>query len=186
MQTNGTLRLFLGIALALCLAGTAHAQAKIEDFVGTYVGTARVLGSDGSVEEERDVDITIATTKDGFTVDWINVSLVDGRRDVPGVKRRAQSLAFRDEGDGRFVVERRRSLFERRSEGDMFAGAPVSWARLDGNKLGVFTLVVLENGAYSLQVYERILTDQGIDIEFVRLDEGVPSRTIEGHTIRVE
>jgi len=186
MSLQSAIRLFAAAALVTCAAGTALAQTKIEDFVGTYVGTARVVGSDGSIEEERDVDITIATTKDGFTVDWINVSLVDGRRDVPGVKRRAQSLAFRDEGDGRFVVEQRRSLFERRKDGDMFAGAPVSWARLDGNKLGVFTLVVLENGAYSLQVYERILTEQGIDIDFVRLDEGVPSRTIEGHTIRVE
>lgn len=175
----------LGIGM-VAAAAPAWAQAAIEDFAGTYVGRAQVLDGDGQVEEERDMDIMIETTSDGFTIDWINVSLVDGRRDVPGVERRAVSLTFREDSPGRFVVERRRSLFERRKEGNMFDGAPISWARLEDNKLGVFTLVVLNDGAYELQVYERILTDEGIDIDFVRLDEGVPARRIKGHTVRVE
>ncbi|MEM8914554.1 MAG: hypothetical protein AAGC83_01890 [Pseudomonadota bacterium] len=171
--------------IGLVVALPASAQT-IDDFVGTFVGTADVMDVDGNVEEQRDVDITIEKTKDGFSIGWINVSLVDGRRDVSGVKRRADSLDFREERDGRYVVEARRSLFERRQESDMFAGAPVSWARIDGEKLGVFSLVVLENGAYSLQVYERILSEEGLTIDFVRLDEGIPVRTITGRAVRVE
>ena len=180
-----TLALAAALLAVLWVRAPAFAQATIEDFVGTYVGTATVMDGAGQVEEERDMDVTISKTSDGFSISWINVTLVDGRRDVPGVKRRATSLSFRDEGKGRYVAEQRRSLFERRKVGNMFDGAPVSWARVEDNKLGVFSLVVLGDGTYELQVYERILTDQGLDIDYVRLDEGVPVRVIKGQTVRV-
>ena len=82
--------LALGLACAATVLAARTAVADtIDPFVGSYVGTAQVLGPDGEVTEERDMDITITKeTGGGFRIVWINVTLIDGRRDVPGVRRR--------------------------------------------------------------------------------------------------
>ena len=82
--------LALGLACAATVLATRTASADtIEPFIGSYVGTAQVLGPDGEVTEERDMDITITEeTGGGFRIVWINVTLIDGRRDVVGVRRR--------------------------------------------------------------------------------------------------
>ncbi|NNG03468.1 MAG: hypothetical protein HKM95_05130, partial [Inquilinus sp.] len=156
--------------LTVPLAGAEAADDLAKPFLGTYVGTAQILDEAGQVLETRDMDITIAEGQRGaFTVTWINVTLVDGRRDVPGVKRRVDTVTLAPGPEtGIYLEESRRSLFARRRETDVMKGEPLRWARIDGNRLGMFSLVVLEDGGYSLQSYERILTDIGMDIEFRR------------------
>ncbi|MDP6059572.1 MAG: hypothetical protein QGH33_11805 [Pirellulaceae bacterium] len=50
----------------------------------------------------------------------------------------------------------------------------------------MYSLVVLESGAYQLQVYDRILTPLGMDIQFRRYDDGILSRGIIGNLARAE
>jgi hypothetical protein len=64
-------------------------------------------------------------------------------------------------------------------------GDPVRWAALDGNSLYVYSFVVLDDGRYELQVYERERTDKGIDLRFQRLVDGQPIREIVGTTVAV-
>jgi hypothetical protein len=45
---------------------------------------------------------------------------------------------------------------------------------------------VLEDGRYELQVYDRILTDIGLDIVYQRFDDGELVRQIKGKTVRAE
>ncbi len=184
---------FAAIVLGLCLAGVVASSApaiaaEIDPFFGTYVGTAQVLGPDGEVEEYRDMDITIAKDRgDGFRITWINVTLVDGRRDLPGVRRRVDEVVLEPGGrDGLYLEKTQRSLFQRREEIDVIAGDALRWARIDGDSLGVFSLVVMADGGYELQSYERILTEDGLDIEFSRIDNGAVIRRIVGRTIRVD
>ena len=178
----------IGLAIAaLALAAPAVADT-IDPFVGTYVGTAQVLGSDGEVTEERDMDITIAAERGGgFSITWINVTRVDGRRDVPGVRRRVDEVMM-EPGDrnGVFLEKTQRSLFERRQDVDVISGDPMRWARIDGDSLGLFSLVVKADGGYELQSYERILTEDGLAIEFSRVINGEVTRRIVGRTIRVK
>ena len=178
----------IGLALAaLAMAAPAAFADAIDPFVGTYVGTAQVLGSNGKVSEERDMDITIAAERGGgFRITWINVTLVDGRRDMPGVRRRVDEVML-EPGDrnGVFLEKTQRSLFERRQEVDVIAGDAMRWARIDGDSLGVFSLVVKDDGGYELQSYERILTEDGLDIEFSRVINGEVTRRIVGRTVRV-
>lgn len=177
----------LAFAFALLAATPAVADA-VDPFIGTYVGTAQVLGPDGEVTEERDMDITITEESGGgFRITWINVTLIDGRRDVVGVRRRVDEVALEPgDRDGVYLEKTRRSLFERRRDIDVITGDPMRWGRIDDNRLGIFSLVVKENGGYALQSYERILTDVGMDIEFTRVEDGVVVRRIVGHTVRVK
>ena len=163
------------------------AADPIDPFIGTYVGTAQVLGPDSEVTEERDMDITIAEESGGgFRITWINVTRIDGRRDVVGVRRRVDEVTLEPgDRDGVFLEQTRRSLFERRQDVDVIAGDPMRWGRIDGNRLGIFSLVVMEDGGYALQSYERILTEEGMDIEFTRVEDGAVIRRIIGHTVRV-
>lgn len=179
----------IGLALAASVVAVLPAFADVVDpFVGTYVGTAQVLGADGEVTEQRDMDITIAKESGGgMRITWINVTLIDGRRDVVGVRRRVDEVTLEPgDRDGVFLEKARRSLFERRQNVDVIAGDPMRWGRIDGNRLGIFSLLVMEDGGYALQSYERILTDVGMDIEFTRVEDGAVIRRIVGHTVRVK
>jgi hypothetical protein len=178
---------------ALCLlcglaAGPALGQEEFEPFLGVYVGTADVF--DGTtVEERRDMDIVIEPTDgDGFTIRWVNVTLVDGRRDVPGVQRRVEELTLVPDDDrpGIWREETRRSIFQGRREVHPMEGDAIRWARFKEGRLGVYSMVVLEDGRYALQSYDRILTEEGMDISFVSLVDGVVVRRIAGRTVRVE
>lgn len=184
-----SLRILAVAAALVLLAPAAGAQDRLlAPFIGTYVGTAQVFDETGAVEEERDMDVTIAANqRDGFVITWINVTKVNGRRDVPGVARRVEQVEFFP-GDqaGIYVEETRGSLFEARRQMDPMAGDPIRWASIADGRLGVFSIVLMEDGRYELQSYERILTENGIDIVYERIVEDEVVRRITGTTIRVE
>jgi hypothetical protein len=45
---------------------------------------------------------------------------------------------------------------------------------------------VLEDGRYEFQIYNRVLTDVGLDIMFRRFEDGELVRQIKGRTVRVQ
>ena len=177
------------LAIAVAAAPLLPADADdFEPFLGTYVGRAEVFGADGTLVEERDLDIRIEEGERGvFVITWFNVTLVDGRRDVPGVEARVDRLAL-EPGDAPnvFVEATSGSMFQTRRQMDYLAGDALRWARIYDNQLGVFSLVVYEDGVYELQDYERVLTEHGMDIDFRRIVDGVVVRRITGRTIRVD
>jgi hypothetical protein len=177
------------LALALpALAGAAGkaAAAELADFFGTYVGNAQE-----PVDTEpmaRDIDIVIEPFhEDGFQIHWVTVTKVDGRRDVPGVERTVQSAFFEPAEDRPFFVEvEPDNPFRERKEKEPMRGHAVRWASVDGDTLHVQSFLVLEDGRYELQVYDRVLTDVGLDIVFRRFDDGELVRQIKGSTVRVQ
>ncbi len=176
------------MAGALAAVPAAAEDDPVTPFLGTYVGSATVYNRDGGVEEQRDMDITVAEAARGaFTITWINVTLVDGRRDVPGVQRRVDVVTLTP-GDrpGMYTEDMRQSMFETRRRMDPMAGDPVRWARIQGGRIGTYALVIGQDGGYELQTYERALTPAGLDIEFRRIINGVVERRITGHTVRVQ
>lgn len=186
-----------GIVLAAALAGLvlhaassddrAHAaEAGLERFFGTYVGVAEVEDFAGDADERRHMDVVIEPyDENGFRLHWVNVSLVDGRRDVPGVERRVQSVLFAPATRRDFYVEvEEGSVFREREEANPMGGDPVRWAAIDGDVMHVNTFVVHEDGRYELQTYDRILTETGIDIEFQQILDGELLKRITGTTAR--
>jgi hypothetical protein len=179
---------FLGpLALALALACAKSASgASLEPFFGSYVGVAKVENLEGGEVRRRDMDIVIEPYKQGgFRIHWVNVTLVDGQRAVPGVERRVQTVLFEPAEEHDFFVEvQEGNPFRERDDTQPMRGDPVRWASLDDQGLHVYSFVVLEDGRYELQIYDRTLTDIGIDIRFQRIIDGAVVRRITGTTAR--
>ena len=177
------------VALGLVWAqGAGASSASLEPFFGSYVGVAEVDNLDGGEVRQRDMDIVIEPYKrGGFKIHWVNVSLVDGKRAVPGVERRVQTVLFEPAEDRDFFVEvAENNPFRERDETRPMRGDPVRWASLDDQGLHVYSFMVLEDGRYELQVYDRTLTDIGLDIRFQRIVDGALAREITGTTARAD
>lgn len=175
------------MTLVLALAPLSAHAASLEPFFGTYVGVAEVRDVRAGDEiRQRDMDIVIEPYKrGGFKIHWINVTLVDGKRAVPGVERRVQTVLFEPAAGREFFVEvEERSPFRERGETRPMRGDPVRWASLDEEGLHVYSFMVLEDGRYELQVYDRALTDTGLDIRFQRIVDGQLVREVTGTTAR--
>ncbi len=173
--------------LALLLTPLKGAEAdNLSRFFGSYVGKAKVENLKDSTEQERDLDIVVSPYRqDGLKVEWVTVGLVDGRRDVPGVKRWSQTALFRPADDADFMVEvSENNLFKERSDVQVVEGDPVRWTRIEDNILHACAFVVLDDGRYELQVYQRILTETGMDILFERIVDGQVIRRVTGSTVR--
>jgi hypothetical protein len=177
----------LALALALVWAESASG-ASLEPFFGSYVGVAEVENLEGGEIRRRDMDIVIEPHKQGgFRIQWVNVTLVDGQRAVPGVERRVQTVLFEPAEEHDFFVEAQEgNPFRERDETRPMRGDPVRWASLDDQGLHVYSFVVLEDGRYELQIYDRRLTDIGIDIRFQRIIDGAVVRRITGTTARAD
>jgi hypothetical protein len=90
--------------LAAVIDGGAAAQTadrRLQDFFGSYVGVAEVDNARSDEGRERDMDIEIVPYDgDGFRIEWINVTKVNGRRDVPGVQRSVSEVRFKPAANG--------------------------------------------------------------------------------------
>jgi hypothetical protein len=182
-------RTMVALAFGAWAIGPAFAQSeRLERFFGSYVGVAEVENKATGETRARDMDIVIEPHgEDGFRIHWVNVSLVDGRRDLPGVERRVQTVMFEPAGDGQLYLEKQEgSLFQEREQMRPMQGDPVRWAALADGTLHVYSFVVLPDGRYELQIYDRILTDEGIDIKFQRIVDGEVMREITGRTVRAD
>jgi hypothetical protein len=169
-------------------AGLNAATGPLAPFFGTYVGIAEVNDTDGGGHEQRDMDIVIEPYQDdGFRLHWVNVTLVDGRRDVKGVERRVQEVLFRPAPKGDFFVEvQAENLFRERAQMQPMQGDPVRWATVDDGDLIVYSFIVYDDGRYELQIYERFLTEDGLDLEFRRVVDGELVRQVIGTTVRAD
>jgi len=185
-----------GWRLRACLAwvilwfvppGLAEDGSQLAPFFGVYVGQAEVFDGNGDLREVRDLDVSIVPEKlGGFRVEGISVRLVDGRRDVGGVKRWMFDSRFERDKEGRLIESTRSSLFARKESVDLLSGTALRWARVEDDVLSVYSMAILENGRYELQIYERRLTELGLDISFRRLVDEELQTYAEGTTIRVK
>lgn len=177
------------VALALGVAATSGAATDEPDrFFGAYVGVADVVDIQTAQREQRDMDIVIEPHGErGFQLRWINVTLVDGKRTLPGVERHVQHVLF-EPADGRdlYVEVEEDSPFRERRQTNPMQGDPVRWAAIDGPRMHVYSFLVLEDGRYEMQIYNRVLTDEGIDIDFQRIVDGAAVKTITGTTVRAD
>jgi hypothetical protein len=185
-------RLLCGTALlaaALAVVLPARTWAQSDPLLGQFVGWARDVDLAGDrAAIDREIDIVISAIEGGgLRIDWTNVTLVDGRRDVPGVKRRADQVLLTPAPDRRFFLAGvGYDPFQGKEELDATRGDPVRWAVREGDTLTVYSFVVLEDGRYELQVYERRATPDGLELAFERIEDGTVVRRMTGHAVRAE
>ena len=182
-------RLLIVLAVWLAIATPeASADSAIAPFVGVYVGQAEVYNRVGTLVGKRDLEVVIEDLgRQRFRILWTNVSLVDGRRDLPGVERRVGEATFVP-GDHPqvYVQQMRGSLFETSRRMDFLAGDPMRWASVEGERLGMYSIALTEDGRLEVQSYVRTLTEDGMDLEFQRVYDGDVDRRIVGRAVRVE
>ena len=168
-------------ALVLLLANShavaAEPDAAIEDFFGNYVGNAKIEKD----HEFRDIIVAIEPTRKGFSIYTSTVIRKGPVRAVPGVKWRTETQTFVMSGT-RDLYEPllRESMFTQRRTPELLNGDTVSWASIRGRTLGVYAMIVLDDGHYELRVYERTLTELGMDLSFTRYRDGVAVRRLVG------
>jgi hypothetical protein len=180
--------LLLGALATPLPALTADPAPALKPMLGVYLGRATVKDLDTQATEERDIDVEVtAFDRDGFRIRWVNVTLVDGRRNLPGVKRRVSELTFKPAKGRNFFVEvPQANVFAEREEVQPMGGDPVRWAVQDAAGLHVHSFAVLGDGRYELQTYSRKRTASGIDLHYERVVDGKLVRTIDGQAVRVE
>lgn len=188
MANKHLLHRLFGFVLCLALTATFQARAddtnaKIEAFYGAYVGAAFVEGT----QQFRDIIVSIEPIRNGFSI-YTSTVIRDGpQRAVRGVKWRAETQSF-TQTDMPHVYEPlvRKSLFAKKHDPDLLAGETLAWASIQGRTLGVYAIDVLEDGHYELRVFERTLTELGMDISFVRYSDGRSVRQLTGRLARTK
>lgn len=167
-----------GMALALLIGLHIRAFAEtaaIKPFLGQFAGTAVMKNRDavffGTIA--RDLDTRIVETADGFRVTWVTRQADDNATAERG-KRRPRESTFD------FVPAGRANIFKAVQSGDIAAGQPYAWARIEGRSLIVYVMEVLADGTPSTATYTRTVAGDEMTLTFMSSKAGEPVRVVSG------
>ena len=174
-------RLVILIAFVSSLTLNAMAADKPwERFYGAYAGrgTGKVAGE----LRARDLSVTIAPAPDGFSITWITViRKLDGR-----IKRKDYTIRFVPTAEAHLYSSAMRvNMFGKAVPMDPMKGEPYVWATLRDDILTVHALELTDTHGYEMQVYERRLTADGLDLKFSRVRDGERLRDVHASLVRV-
>jgi hypothetical protein len=171
------------VALALC--GLVFASPAL---AGQDLGPAAFFGtfSGGGIAENedslyfavtaRDFDVTIAPLGDGFRIKWTSVIRSGGDPARPRVKRKSMEKTF--------LAADQRRVYRCAGNADPLAGGDYCWARIAGNTLVVYALVITDGGRYEVQQYDRTLSGTGMKLVFTRTRDGERVRKVTGRLVK--
>jgi len=154
--------------VGVVLFGLAPALAEdvaIKPFLGTYEGTTLLSNEE---IKSRELKVAITPAEDGgFRVEW-QTTLYKPRDDV---RRKTQSLEFRRSAENPKLYAAVPSDVTAGMDPshDPLDGAPYAWARIDDRTLTINVLTISEDGDWVVQVYDRVLTKDGMALSFVRV-----------------
>lgn len=167
-------------SMALLIAlmpGVASAQIRIDAFFGQWKGSG-VSESEISANFHmtvRDLEVIVKPAPDnGFAISWSTVQRQKGDPDNPTEAVKATTLTFAASGEGAW----------RASGGDPMAGGQLAWARMEENTLILSTFQVSGDGHGEYQVYRRTLSGSGMELEFIRIEDGRQIRTAKARLIK--
>jgi hypothetical protein len=172
--------LILFLAAAVFAGPGLAAETSIEAFYGKYTGQAVTSG--GDEVSKRDLSVIIKPAGKGkFTIDWITFSRsASGER-----KRKEYSISFKpSDRAGDFASAMKKNLFGKSVPLDPIKGEPYVWARIHGKTLTVHAMRVTDDGGYEMQVYDRTLTADGMDLKFSRVRDGKILKQITGSLLK--
>ncbi|NNE84878.1 MAG: hypothetical protein HKN28_13010 [Alphaproteobacteria bacterium] len=191
MRSLNPLLILAFVATALTLsAGTALASEAAEKFYGSFVGQGTAERIREKVTEQRDLDVTVEAFKNGgFTIKWITVVRgSDGARVGDDVKRREvieNFIPLEDKQDV-YVLAPKGGLFKKAELPNPLLGEPMRWATVENGAMTIYSMAIADNGGSELQVYRRTLTDKGMDISFLRMQDETVELRMEGTLVRTQ
>ena len=148
------------------------------------MGRGDLAVESGKKLDERDINVTISEKgRGGFNVFWATVSTrADGE-----LKRKSYSIDFRRTNrDNIYQSAMRKDVFGNDAPNNPMKGDPYVWARISGDTLSVYALIVTDDGSYDMQAYHRTLTPEGMKLRFSRTIEGEEKKVITGELKRVK
>ncbi|MCH9669833.1 MAG: hypothetical protein K0U93_00140 [Gammaproteobacteria bacterium] len=168
------------LALVILPVSAVADKAPWEKFYGAFAGR----GS-GTVEGEltaRDLQVTIAPASKGFSIQWITATRkLDGR-----IKRKEYTVRFVPTADPHLYSSAMRvNMFGKAVPHDPMEGEPYVWATIRDDVLTLHALVITESYGYEMQVYERRLTDVGMELTFSRVRDGERLRDVNAALVRL-
>ncbi len=179
---------FLVLVLGLTVSSAGWAQNGIDRFFGSYVGSGVAEHEGDTDTEQRDMDVTLESYKGGgFTLKWITVVRgAEGQRTGADVRRREIEESFlpSEENPNLYILAPRGGLFRKAELPNPLEGEPMRWATIERDTLSVYSLGITDKGRSEMQIFHRTLTENGMDVSFVRLeDENIELRVV-GELVR--
>ena len=83
-----------------------------------------------------------------------------------------------------FVTGGRPGVLAATGNSDPLAGGAYAWAHIAGQTLKVNILTIAADGSHAMQIYERTVVPQGMELAFKRIVNGAPVRTVDGKLIK--
>ncbi len=169
-------RRFLSLVALLVVwpAGNANADARIEDFFGSYTGFGFAADESGPfIRTLRDFELAIGPLEEGgFEIAWTTVKRKGSNPN--SLESEVSQLA------ARFRPSDKPGVFLGVDNGTVFDASLITWARLQRNLLVVYRMVVDENGVIELHIYQRMLTAKGLELVFTATRDNKPIRSVRG------
>ncbi len=162
---------------ALLIVGfidTASADASLKKFFGSYSGYGFAQDSKGPfLNTERDFELAIRPLEpDGFEVSWTTVKRKGSNPNALKTVMSRHASSFRPAG--------KPGIYHDVTNGNPLEGGLLSWARLQGDFLTVYRLVIQESGIPELHIYRRMRTAKGLELLFNALRGDKIVRTVRG------
>jgi len=159
--------------LSALVAVETRAGSLIDPFIGNYTGQA--IYTENDVEIKRNLGVLIGETDEGFKVNWEVTTLKPEKKP----KTKKYSISFTPtKRDHVFQAAMQPSIFGGKKPLDPINGEPYVWARINDQTLTVFALLINDDGGYELLIYDRSLTDGGLNLNFSRIHNGEKLKTI--------
>ena len=164
---------FAVTTITLFMVFSVVSAADYDGFIGSYEG--KYISPKGE-KYNRDLSVDIEEVDDGFNITWKTVTFKKDK-----AKEKEYSIDFLEtDRDHIYEAAQKKNLFGGRDPLDPMKGEPYAWARIDGNKLTVFVLIVTDDGGYEMQTFDRILTsDSNLEVKFSRIRNGEAFKAIE-------
>ncbi len=185
---NSFARFTLIVGCLLQIQCTGQVQPKFTDelapFYGTYSGnTPNIIKGEMS---ERELAVTIKPWENkGFTITWTTVIYrANGEKSVV-----SPSINFNSSPrPGIYASSMRTDIFGNTVPHNPIGKTadPYVWAGLENKTLTVRALYILETGGYELHVYSRTLVDNGLELDFERINNGEKVTQISAILKRIE
>ena len=178
--------LALSLMCALAPGGAHKAAARtavaepIQSFFGAYEGESISVTS--GEFNKRDLSIEIVPRGRGFNLTWTTITYTEEK----SAARKTYSIDFvPTQRENIYASAMRTDMFGHRVPLNPLKGDLFVWATVHGKTLSVYALMITPMGGYEMQTYHRTLTDQGLSLEFLRVRDGMPLRSITGTLARV-
>ena len=174
MRSFATALVFLVASWGVSLAE----DRPLEDFYGQFTGVG--IADSGALEtseiSHRDLAVVIEPTEKGFKLTWTTYFVSSGDDADISLKEKSASLTFTPSADG--------NRFDAVGTGDPLAGVPATWANIADNSIIVNSVQVKADGSYDVTSYIRTLTDDGLDVTFIRFKDGAVTRRVRADLTR--